>query len=80
MNSKIVAALFALVALPAAAQTGAPRGDAGQAPVQARQGKSKADGVVTPKECATLAKAQNKRSKKVDGRKLEPQKKAPAAG
>jgi hypothetical protein len=108
MNSKIVAALFALAALPAAAQTSTPRADErhgnqeariqqgvqsgqltgkeaaklenGQAKVQAKEDKAKADGVVTQKERAKLAKAQNKQSKKIHQQKHDPQKKVQAAG
>ena len=80
MNSKIVAALLALVALPVAAQTTPARVGEGPVQAQAGQAKAKADGVVTQKERAKLAKAQNKESKKIHKQKHDPQKKAPAAG
>ena len=63
MSPKIVAALFAAVALPVAAQTATPRVDAPAAPT-ARVEKAKATGPATPKERAKVAKAQEKKKKK----------------
>ena len=75
MNPKIAAALFALVALPAAAasSTDTPRVDQ-----QQEAAKAKSDGVVTKKERTKLAHAQDKQSKKIHRQKHDKQKQAPA--
>lgn len=51
---------------------------AGQAKVQAQETKAKADGNVTGKERARLAKSQNKQSRKIAKQKHDKQKKATA--
>jgi hypothetical protein len=62
MNVKIAAALFALVALPAAAATGTdtPRVDQREANQQARIDQGVKSGELTPKETAHLEKGQAK--------------------
>jgi hypothetical protein len=74
MNTKIAAALFALVALPAAAATSTdtPRVD------QREAKQAKSDGVVTKKERTQLARAQDKQSRKIHRQKHDKQKQAPA--
>lgn len=73
MKAKIVAALFALAVLPAAAQnTATPRVDARQANQEARIQQGVATGALTPKEAAKLdagqAKIERKEAKaKADG-------------
>jgi hypothetical protein len=49
----------------------------GQAKVQKKEDKAKADGVVTPKERKKLAKAQDKQSKKIYREKHDKQTTAP---
>ena len=106
MNSKVIAAVFAAVALPVAAQTATPRVDQrqanqdariqqgvqsaaltgkearrlerGQAAVQVKEDKAKADGKVTARERVRLAKAQNRQGKRIAKQKHDAQKKAPA--
>lgn len=51
----------------------------GQDKVQAMEGKAKADGKVTPREHARLAKQQNKQSRKIAKQKHDKQRKAPAS-
>lgn len=60
MSPKIVAALFAAVALPVAAQTSTPRVDARQANQEARIQQGVATGELTSKEAAKLEKGQAK--------------------
>jgi len=64
MQAKIVAALFALVALPAAAQTATPRVDARQANQEARIQQGVQSGQLTGKEAAKLEAGQAKVEKK----------------
>lgn len=66
MNSKIVAALFALAALPAAAQTSTPRVDERQANQEARIQQGVQSGSLTGKEAAQLEKGQAKVQAKED--------------
>jgi type II secretory pathway pseudopilin PulG len=67
------------------AQSGALTGteaaklDRGQDKVQAAERKAKADGKVTPRERARLAKEQNRQSRKIAKQKHDPQRKAPAS-
>jgi len=81
MSTRLAAAVFALVALPVAAQTSPPRaeGRSPQAPLAtpATAAKAKAGTAATPKQRARLAKAQNKQARK---KAVDPQasKKAPA--
>lgn len=56
----------------------AARLESGQARVQAQEAKAKADGKVTPKEKARLARAQNKQGRKITKQKHDARKKAPA--
>jgi hypothetical protein len=58
MSPKIVAALFAAVALPVAAQTSTPRVDARQANQEARIQQGVATGQLTGKEAARLERGQ----------------------
>jgi hypothetical protein len=81
MNTPMIAALFAMAALPVAAGTATPRVDPlekGQAKVQKIEDQARADGKVTPRERARLAKAQDKQSKRIFKQKHDRQKQAPA--
>lgn len=78
MIARTIAALVAAVALPAAAQTAAARPDTGQGNAPAVAGATKADGKVTARSRARVAKAQNKDSKCIGMRKKDVQKKATA--
>ena len=78
MIARTIAALVAAVALPAAAQTAAPRPEAGQGKAPAVAGATKTDGKVTARERVRVAKAQNKDSKCIGMRKKDLQKKATA--
>lgn len=71
MNSKIVAAVFALVALPVAAQTSTPRVDQRQANQEARIQQGVQSGELTPKEAASLEKGQAKVQAKEDKAKAD---------
>ncbi len=64
MNAKIIAALFALVALPVAAQTATPRVDARQANQESRIQQGVQSGQLTNKEAAKLEAGQAKVEKK----------------
>lgn len=69
MKTHILAAIVAALALPAMAQTAAPRADQPGARIQAAETKAKADGTVTAKERAKLARKQNKQGRKTDRQK-----------
>ena len=74
MNAKRILALFAAVALPVSAQTATPRVDQRQANQEARiQQGAKADGKVTARERAKLARAQDKQSRKIAKQKHDKQ-------
>ena len=81
MTPRIIAALIAAVAIPAAAQTPAPPVDSRPAAqVQVKQDKDKAKAVTpaTARERAKAAKAQKKKSRQaVPQKPAESQKKAP---
>jgi acyl-CoA synthetase (AMP-forming)/AMP-acid ligase II len=79
MKITILAAVIGALALPVAAQTNTLLVDKRQAKVQAAEDKAKADGVVTAKERAKLAKKQNKQSKKIYKEKHDKQTTAPKA-
>lgn len=81
MKADIIAILFAAAALPAAAQTPAPRPDPRPAAplVQAKEGTSKPDAPATLRERAKAAKAQQKKNKQLARQKDPSQKKAPAS-
>jgi hypothetical protein len=79
MKLSALAALVAAVALPVAAQTNTPRVDQrGQAKVEAKHDKAKADGKVSAKERAKLAKVQNKESRKISRKTHNKRTTAPA--
>lgn len=81
MKNSIIALLFAAAALPLAAQA-TPAAEARQGSQEARlplEGKAAANGRVTPRERARLAKEQNRQSRKVAKQKHEKQRKAPAS-
>ncbi len=80
MTPKIIAAILAAVALPAMAQTAAPRVDPRPAaPVQVKQDKARADSPASVRERAKAAKAQKKKDRQLARQKPELQKKAPAS-
>lgn len=71
MNSKIAAALFALVALPVAAQTSTPRVDQRQVNQEARIQQGVQSGELTNREAAKLDKGQAKVQAKEDKAKAD---------
>jgi hypothetical protein len=71
MNAKLAAALFALVALPVAAQTATPRVDQRQANQEARIQQGVASGQLTNKEAAKLEAGQAKVQAKEDKAKSD---------
>lgn len=76
----IIAAILAAVAMPAVAQTTAPRADTRPAaPVQMKQDKARADSPATVRERAKAAKAQKKKDRLLARQKHDSQKKAPAS-
>lgn len=85
MSPKKLALLIAALALPLAAHSAIPTGEP-RSGTQVQQDKAKgdpkcvakADPKVTPKECARLAKAQNKQARKIAKQKQDAQKKPPA--
>ena len=77
MSPKLIAVLVAAVVLPVAAQSAAPRAEP-RPTSQVQEDKAKADGKVTPKERARLAKSQNKQARKIAKQKHDAQKKPPA--
>ena len=81
MKCTIAAVVMTAFTLPAAAQTGTPLVDKRQANQEARaaEDKAKADGVVTPKERAKLARKQDKQSRKIYKEKHDKQTTAPKA-
>ena len=81
MTPKLIAAILVTAALPAVAETTAPRVDARPAAqqVQVKEDKAKADGPATTRERAKAAKAQKKKNRQVARQKHDSQKKAPAS-
>lgn len=80
MSPKIIAAILAAVALPAVAQTTAPRADMRPAaPVQMKPDKPGADSPAAVRERAKAAKAQKKKERLLARQKQDSQKKAPAS-
>jgi hypothetical protein len=71
MNSKIIAVLFALAALPAAAQTTTPTVDQRQANQEARIQKGVQSGELTNREAAKLERGQAKVQAKEDKAKAD---------
>ena len=71
MTPKTLAALFAMVALPVAAQTAAPRVDQRQVNQEARIQQGVASGALTDKEAAKLEKGQAKVQAKEDKAKAD---------
>jgi hypothetical protein len=71
MNARIVAALFALAALPAAAQTSTPRVDQRQVNQEARIQQGVQSGELTNKEAAKLENGQAKVRAKEDKAKAD---------
>jgi hypothetical protein len=71
MNAKIAAALFALAALPVAAQTSTPRVDQRQANQEARIQQGVQSGELTNKEAAKLEAGQAKVQAKEDKAKAD---------
>jgi hypothetical protein len=80
MTPKLIAAILVAAALPAVAETTAPRADARPAaPMQVKEVKAKADQPASTRERARAAKAQKKKNRQLARQKPDPQKKAPAS-
>ena len=81
MTPKLIAAILVAAALPALAETPAPRADSRPAAQQAqvKEAKAKADAPASTRERAKAAKAQKKKNRQLARQKQDPQKKAPAS-
>ena len=75
MHARLIAAIFAIAALPVAAQVTTP---AASEPRPAKVERALAQAPATPKQRAKAAKSQNKQAKKTAKAKADKQKKAPA--
>ena len=64
MNARTIAALFAAVALPVAAQNATPRVAPPAPPAKVQKDVKKADAKATPRERAKLAKGKKKQDRK----------------
>jgi hypothetical protein len=80
MTPKLIAAILVAAALPAVAQTAAPRVDARPAaPVQVKEDKARTENAASTRERAKAAKAQKKKNRQLARQKPDSQKKAPAS-